>query len=54
MSAHAVRTFDPIPGRHPRLVAWAVGFRRAGYPLREISRLFNVDLGDLVEAGVEP
>lgn len=46
--------FDPIPDRHPRLLAWAVAFRSASYPAREISRLFQIDLGVLVEAGMEP
>lgn len=46
--------FDPIPDRHPRLVAWARAFRAADWPLREIARLFDIERADLIEAGVEP
>lgn len=46
--------FDPIPGRHPRFIAWCRAFRRAGYSLAAIAKLFNADAGDLIEAGVEP
>lgn len=49
-----LRAFDPIPDRHPRLVAWAAAMRRAGWPLREIAHLFSIDRGELIEAGVEP
>ncbi len=45
---------DPIPGAHPRLIVWASWMRLAGYPSREIARLFNVDHGALIEAGIEP
>lgn len=45
---------DPIPGAHPRLLVWASWMRLAGYPSREIARLFNVDHGALIEAGIEP
>ncbi len=43
---------DPIPGRHPRLVAWARGFRRAGYSLGRVAQLFNIDVAELRDAGV--
>jgi len=46
--------FDQIPGHHPRLMAWAHAFRRAGYEPRAIARLFNCELGVLIEAGLEP
>lgn len=46
--------FDPIPDRHPHLVRWANAMRTAGWPLREIARLFDIERGDLIEAGVEP
>lgn len=49
-----MRGFDPIPDRHPRLLAWAVAFRAAGYTVREIAKLFDADRGALIEAGVEP
>ncbi|WP_438852462.1 hypothetical protein [Brevundimonas nasdae] len=49
-----MQAFDPIPDRHPRLLAWAIAFRAAGYPAREVARLFQVELGSLVEAGMEP
>lgn len=45
---------DPIPDAHPRLVTWAGWFRAAGYTVREIARLFDVDHGALIEAGIEP
>lgn len=45
---------DPIPDRHPRLLAWARAFRRAGWPLRQIADLFEIDRKVLVEAGVNP
>lgn len=43
---------DPIPDRHPRLVAWAAAFRRAGYSLRRIADLFEIDPTTLIDAGV--
>lgn len=46
--------FDPIPGRHPRLPAWAAHFRRAGYPLRTIAKMFDVEPVELIDAGVQP
>lgn len=46
--------FDPIPGRHPRLPVWAQGFRRAGWPLRRIAELFDVEPVQLIDAGVAP
>lgn len=49
-----MQAFDPIPGHHPRLLAWAIAFRAAGYPAREIARLFQVELGVLIEAGMKP
>ena len=45
---------DPIPGRHPRLAVWAGWFRDAGFSARAIAGLFHVELGDLIEAGIEP
>nr|WP_312161179.1 hypothetical protein [Brevundimonas diminuta] len=45
---------DPIPDRHPRLIVWCGWFRREGYPLRDIAHLFNISIGELIEAGVEP
>ncbi|WGM45272.1 hypothetical protein KOAAANKH_00133 [Brevundimonas sp. NIBR10] len=50
----AANPFPVIPDRHPRLPAWARAFRRAGWPLRQISALFEIDRGALIEAGVEP
>lgn len=44
---------DPIPGRHPRLAAWARAFRRAGYAPRTIAALFNLDLAELADIGVK-
>lgn len=46
--------FDPIPGRHPRLPAWAQAFRRAGWPLRRVATLFEIEAQALVDAGVTP
>lgn len=46
--------FDPIPDRHPRLIVWVRAYRAAGVPLRTLAELFNITLGELVEAGVEP
>lgn len=43
---------DPIPDRHPRLIVWAVAFRRAGYSLPRIADLFNIDATTLRDAGV--
>lgn len=43
---------DPIPGRHPRLAAWARAFRRAGWPHRQVAALFNLEPSELTEAGV--
>lgn len=45
---------DPIPDRHPRLVVWAAAFRRAGYSLRMIAQLFEIDPTTLIDAGIEP
>ena len=45
---------DPIPDRHPRLIIWCGWFRRAGYSVRDIAKLFNISIGELIEAGVEP
>lgn len=45
---------DPIPGHHPRLIVWATWFRDAGFKARAIAALFNVELGALIEAGLEP
>lgn len=45
--------FDAIPGRHPRLPAWAAAFRRAGWSLRAIAALFNLDPVELTDAGVQ-
>lgn len=47
-----MQTFDPIPGRHPRLAVWAAAFRRAGYPLRAIAALFDCELTELHDAGI--
>lgn len=44
---------DPIPGHHPRLLVWAKWFRNAGYPSVEIARLFEVEQGLLLEAGIK-
>ncbi len=46
--------FDRIPGRHPRLLVWASAFRRAGYPLRRIADLFEIEPATLVDGGIEP
>lgn len=43
---------DPIPGKHPRLLVWAQAFRSAGWSLRTIAALFNVDVVELTDAGV--
>lgn len=43
---------DPIPDRHPRLVVWAAAMRHAGYSLRLIADLFEIDPGTLTDAGV--
>jgi len=51
---NAVRTFDPIPGRHPRLIAWIASYRAAGVPLRRLADLFDITTAELVEAGVAP
>ncbi|WP_374600500.1 hypothetical protein [Brevundimonas sp.] len=48
-----MRALDPIPERHPRLVIWASAFRRAGWPLRRIAELFEIDPAELAEAGIE-
>lgn len=47
-----MHVFDLIPGRHERLPAWALAFRRAGWSLRAIADLFNIEPAQLVEAGV--
>lgn len=46
--------FDPIPGRHPRLAAWAQAFREAGWPLRQVAALFQIEPVELIDAGVKP
>ena len=43
---------DPIPGRHERLTIWARAFRRAGWALRAIADLFDIEPAQLIEAGV--
>lgn len=43
---------DPIPGRHPRLPAWAAAFRRAGWTLAQVAALFDIDPVELRDAGV--
>lgn len=45
---------DPIPGHHPRLLIWANWFRNAGFTAREVAQLFEVDLGQLIESGIQP
>lgn len=47
-----MKVLDPIPDRHPRLVVWALAFRGAGYSLRRIADLFEIDPSTLVDAGV--
>ena len=49
-----MRGRDPIPGRHPRLTAWAQAFRDAGWSLRVIAALFDVEPVELTDAGVRP
>lgn len=49
-----MRALDPIPGRNPRLVAWAEAFRRGGWPLRRVADLFDIDPTHLKDAGVQP
>jgi len=44
---------DPIPGRHPRLPAWAHAFRRAGYSRPAIAALFDLDLAELADMGMK-
>ncbi|WP_271165844.1 hypothetical protein ACETKC_10250 [Brevundimonas intermedia] len=46
--------FDPIPEHHPRLMVWANAMRRSGVTAKYIAWLFNVELGVLIEAGMEP
>lgn len=46
--------FDPIPGRHPRLPVWAAHFRRHGWRLSAIAALFEVEIQELIDAGVRP
>ncbi len=45
---------NPTPGHHERLIVWATWFRDAGYSARAIAGLFNVELGLLIEAGLQP
>ncbi len=54
MHGSLVRTFDPIPDRHPRLIAWIAGYRAAGVPLRRLADLFDITTAELIEAGVAP
>nr|WP_315025191.1 hypothetical protein [Brevundimonas diminuta] len=49
-----MKGFNPTPGHHERLIVWATWFREAGYSARAIAALFNVELGALIEAGLEP
>lgn len=49
-----MEAFDPIPDRHPRLVAWANAMRAADWTLREIAHLFGIERAELIEAGVQP
>lgn len=49
-----MRALDAIPGRHPRLTAWAQAFRNAGWPLRTVAALFDVEPVELTDAGVTP
>lgn len=51
---NAVRTFDPIPGRHPRLLAWINAYRTDGIPLRRLADLFEITVAELIEAGARP
>ncbi len=51
---NAVRTFDPIPGRHPRLLAWINAYRADGVPLRRLADLFEISPAELIEAGAQP
>ncbi|EDX81860.1 hypothetical protein BBAL3_3017 [Brevundimonas sp. BAL3] len=51
---NAVRTFDPIPDRHPRLLIWIQHYRADGVPLRRLADLFDITTAELVEAGVAP
>lgn len=51
---NAVRTLDPIPGRHPRLLAWINAYRAAGVPLRRLADLFEITIPELIEAGATP
>lgn len=45
---------NPTPGHHERLIVWATWFQNAGWPARKIAALFNVELGLLIEAGLQP
>ncbi len=47
-------TFDTIPGRHPRLPVWAAHFRRHGWRLSVIAALFDVEMQELIDAGIQP
>ncbi|MFN7128242.1 MAG: hypothetical protein ACK4OJ_04180 [Brevundimonas sp.] len=47
-------TFDPLPDRHPRFLAWINHYRGQGVPLKLLAHSFDTTVGDLVEAGVEP
>lgn len=46
--------FDRIPGRNPRLLSWAAGFRKAGWSLKTVADLFDIEPSVLREAGIKP
>ena len=46
--------FNPTPGYHERLIIWATWFRNAGWSARTIAGLLNVEVGLLIEAGLQP
>jgi len=47
-------SLNPTPGHHERLIVWAAWFRNAGWPASKIAALFNVELGLLIEAELQP